>query len=99
MTDQRHETPIDKANQPATPEFVGQLVAEIDAIATKRGKLFAERYGTTVPSPTDEPGFLKVRTFRKQDRELREQEDNLRSRLNKVLMLVQGADAAPQEDA
>ena len=94
MHDQRHETPIDEANQPATPEFVAQLVSEIDSVATERSKIFAKRYGTT-PSSIDEPGFLKVQAFRKQDRELREQEDALRARLNGVLMLIQSGDAEP----
>ena len=95
MTDQRHETPIDEANQPATPEFVAQLVEQIDGVAKERSQLFAKRYGQTVPSVTDEPGVLKIRAFRQQDSVLRKQEDELRARLNKVLMLIQSGDDAP----
>ncbi len=89
-----HDTPVDPDNQPATPEFVADMVTELDSIGQERSKIFAERYSFQPGSPSDEPGFKKIESFRREDRKLREREDMLRSKLNDVITLVMADEKA-----
>ncbi len=66
--------PVSLENKPGTPGFVEEAAAELDAVITERGNLFAERMRVHNPYPG--PGEKAVSNVMKA-RELRMEEDML----------------------
>lgn len=87
-----HPTPLPEGHEQQTPEFLNQLISELNQIRNRRSALFAARYSLRNSpvggSEYKEPAYEQVIEWEKEEEELNKKEYALIAQIQELRVLL-----------